>query len=133
MQWDKKLELGIDSIDRQHRAIIERINRLEIALNSSVTSVTVPRLLEVYDYLDQYIATHFREEEELMAQNNYPNLEAHKALHHGFEAELAKLRDSLEGSGLISYATAQLVGYLGKWFITHIQGEDPKYVSYIKK
>jgi|SaaInl4_150m_RNA_FD_contig_21_1753163_length_571_multi_6_in_0_out_0_1 hemerythrin len=131
MQWDSKLELGIESVDNQHKTIIERIHRLEIALDSQATSVSYQRMIETHDFLHYYVAAHFREEEEMMAQGNYPELEAHKDRHRSFEMQLAQLRIDLDNSGLMSHAAAQLINYLSKWFITHIQTEDPKYALYL--
>ncbi|MBF0448410.1 MAG: hemerythrin family protein [Magnetococcales bacterium] len=133
MRWDSKFVLGIEKIDQQHRAIIERIHRLDIALNSSITSVTLPRMKEAHEFLVKYVAEHFREEEALMIEGNYPDLEHHIAQHRSFETELQKFRDDLDRSGLISLAASRLVIYLSNWFINHIQIEDPKYIPYIKK
>ena len=132
MQWSTDLVLGIESIDSQHKNIIERIQRLEIALDSQATSVTYERMIEIYDFLGEYVVTHFRDEEEIMAEGGYPDLAVHKAMHRSFEEELAKLRDDLGHSGMMSHAAAQLVSYLSKWFTSHIQKEDPKYLPYVK-
>ncbi|MBF0448455.1 MAG: hemerythrin family protein [Magnetococcales bacterium] len=133
MLWDSNFALGVERIDQQHRAIIERIHRLDVALNSSVTSVTLPRMHEAHDFLVGYVTEHFREEEALMVEGNYPDLEQHIAQHHAFEATLHKFRTDLDKSGLMSLAASQLVSYLSNWFISHIQIEDPKYLPYIKK
>ncbi|MBF0382678.1 MAG: hemerythrin family protein [Magnetococcales bacterium] len=132
MEWSKKFELGIQSVDSQHQNIIERIGRLEIALDSQATSVTYPRLKEAHEFLESYVSSHFREEEELMEKGGYPDLAAHKLMHAKFEEDLAKFRDNLGHRGLITHATATLIKYLSKWFIDHIKNEDPKYVPYVK-
>jgi hemerythrin-like metal-binding protein len=131
MQWNSSLELGIENLDTQHKEIIDRINRLSIALDSEFNEFSTERLEEAHKFLEKYVAIHFREEEE-MAQGNYPDIEAHIALHHSFESELTTFQENLKKSGLISHAAAQLIKYLSKWFITHIKTEDPKYLPYIK-
>jgi hemerythrin len=133
MKWNPRLKLGVESIDSQHQTIVERIHRLEIAMDSQYESVSLARLEEAHTFLKEYVTTHFREEEQMMKEGNYPDLEAHKLLHHSFEKELVKFRENLNTGGLITYATIQLVNYLSKWFIDHISNEDPKYVPYLKK
>jgi hemerythrin len=133
MEWNARLELGIKNVDAQHKNIIERIDRLEIALDSQVTSVTYPRLKEAHEFLESYVGSHFREEEEMMDKGGYPELATHKLMHAKFENDLAKFREELDHTGLITHATAKLVKYLSSWFIDHIKYEDPKYVPYVKQ
>ena len=132
MKWSSSLKLGIESIDSQHQTIVERIDRLDMALDNQYDTVSYERLVEAHNFLKDYVATHFREEEEAMAKGNYPDIEAHKAMHHIFENELVKFRADLDKGGQVSFSTGRLVSYLSKWFVNHIQKDDPKYVPYVQ-
>lgn len=132
MQWSSDLILGVEPIDRQHQEIVERIERLTIALDSHSESVNQARMEEAHKFLEKYVAEHFRDEERQMREANYPDLDDHIALHHAFEAKLVEFKEEIQKSGTITTAAVKLVRFLSDWFVNHIRTVDPKYVPYLR-
>ena len=87
-------------------------------------------LLQMFDFLDEYTKTHFRDEEKYMESINYPELDAQKKAHAHFEEELSILRkDYMESGGnlvLMVKANKMIVG----WLTRHISSMDKKIGEY---
>jgi len=78
IQWKDEYNVGIDSIDQQHRKLVNLINQLQTAVDYS-TGEEFER--EALDELVDYTLTHFGYEEGLMEKYGYPEFEPHKAQH----------------------------------------------------
>ena len=125
VEWSDRLELGLPQIDAQHRRFFE----LAASFNGDFDQVRVMKTLAI---LSDYIRTHFREEEELMAACNYPGLEAHCRLHARFRHMLA---DLFARAGKMSRVEiAEEVKYLiNGWFYNHIVTTDFEYAPYVTR
>lgn len=134
MEWTKKLSVGIDRIDNQHKELFSRINDLVTAIKKSVCK---EKIGEVIQFLDDYVVFHFREEEGYMDKYSYPEIAQHKAQHKIFLSNLQKLRDrvpALEGgkkpgSYDLSVETNQVVV---DWILEHIAETDIKLGKFLQ-
>ena len=79
--------------------------------------------------LEQYIDVHFKTEEALMAEANYPALEEHKVLHK----ELAKKTKSYSMNINRDMDSDVVLKFLKDWWLSHINKEDRKCAPYLKK
>ena len=126
INWTKENEIGIKIIDEQHRGIISTINSLYYFIQTGQKKeIIVPTI----SALKQYIKIHFQTEEALMLEADYPDLEHHIKLHENWTQEAEKVFDKV----LSEKDSALLLKFLKDWWIKHIQNEDIKYTSYIKK
>lgn len=119
---------GIQQIDNQHQLIVDLMNELDAHLaNGQADPEVVARTLRL---LVSYTGTHFREEEKLMAQHNYPDLEAHRAYHE----KLLKRISSLEymAKNDMPNTGHEILHLLREWLYSHIMGTDMKYVPYVE-
>ena len=67
--FDKNLETGNETIDTQHRELIARVNKLtEDCAVGREKNVAVQTL----DFLMDYTDFHFKDEEKLQEEKNYP-------------------------------------------------------------
>jgi hemerythrin len=125
VEWSDRLELGLPQIDAQHRRFFE----LAASFSCDYDQVRVMKTLAI---LSDYIRSHFREEEELMAAWNYPGLEAHCRLHARFRHMLA---DLFARAGKMTRAEiAEEVKYLiNGWFYNHIITTDFDYAPYVTR
>ena len=68
IQWDKKYEVNVKKIDRQHQKIVDVLNKLydlqDTPINQSDTSRR--KIEKIFDELRNYIVTHFKTEEEYL-------------------------------------------------------------------
>ena len=83
--WKDEYSVGLDSIDQQHKKLINLINQLTTAVDYS-TGEEFER--EALAELVEYTKTHFSYEEGLMEDNGYPDFEAHRAQHRAMIAEV---------------------------------------------
>jgi hemerythrin-like metal-binding protein len=126
LEWKDEYSVGIDSIDRQHRRLVNLINQLHTAVTYS-TGEEFER--EALDELVDYTKTHFSYEEDLMKQNGYPDFDAHKAQH----VEMIRKVDEVLAEYEKDQDTAMnnALNYLSDWLINHINGTDKQYSSFL--
>ena len=126
VEWKDDYSVGIDSIDQQHKKLLNLINQLQTAVDYS-TGEQFER--EALDELVDYTKTHFTYEEGLMRDNDYPDFEPHKLQH---EKMFEKVREVLaEYEQDQDTAMANAAEYLRDWLINHINGTDKEYSSYL--
>jgi hemerythrin len=125
MPWKEEYSVGDNSIDDQHRQIIELINDLHrvISLNSSNSSVAVKGVLE---QLTHYTIQHFQHEEKVMQACRYPDIENHKAMHSRLRRRTAAMR-----SNMFLVTDRDLLEYLRDWWNDHILSQDKAYEPYL--
>lgn len=121
--WNKNFEIGIAEVDRQHRQLIDMINDLAAAI---IEVGGLPEVRELFSRLMEYAATHFHDEEKLLAAVDLPKAEKarHLAAHRGFVAkaqEIGRRTDLLQAE-----VAEQVLEFLTTWLITHIFGSDQK-------
>lgn len=127
LKWSEDYSVGDAEIDAQHQQLFALIDRLEDHdLDASALSIT-------FDKLKTYVQEHFRDEEALLEDCNYPDLEAHKRLHLEFEDWITTARESFR----CNPDTAHVVGgnlqvFLRDWMLAHILKADQAYKNYIK-
>lgn len=132
IHWEKRFELGIPSIDKQHKHLVEVCNQLYTALmNSHRTNqknwqeAFSTSLLESFKYVQE----HFSTEENHMSLAAFPSHDAHKKLHAEF---IKKVLATVKTFDNATFPTAlNYVIYLGDWILQHIAIEDRRYVPYV--
>lgn len=126
IEWSDDYSVGIDSIDQQHKKLVNLINQFQTALDYP-TGETFER--EAMDELVDYTKTHFTYEEGLMEQNGYPDFEPHKAQHKKMIDEVNKVLTEFEHDH--DKAMEHALKYLRNWLINHINGTDKEYSSFL--
>jgi hemerythrin len=122
-EWSDRLELGLPLIDEQHKRFFE----LAASFNGNGDEVRVMKTLAI---LSDYIRSHLRDEEAMMAAAGYPGLEAHRSLHAEFRQLLADLLGRARKMSLDEIA--EEVRYLvNGWFYNHIITVDFEYAPYL--
>ncbi len=78
--WTANMSVGSETIDSDHRALIELINRVgDIATGKGSAEIG-----DVLDGLIAYIEFHFAYEEKMMMAAGYAGVERHAAEHASF-------------------------------------------------
>ena len=126
IEWKDEYSVGIDSIDQQHRKLINMINQLTTAVDYS-TGEEFEReaLADVVDYTK----THFTYEEGLLKDNDYPDFEAHQAQHREMIAEVEAVLTEYETDH--DKAMQHACNFLKDWLVHHINGTDKQYSSFL--
>ncbi len=126
LEWKGDYSVGIDSIDQQHRKLINLINQLQTAIDYSTGKEFEQ---EALDELVDYTKTHFSYEEGLLRDNDYPDYENHKAQHEKMFKKVEEVLSDYEHDQ--DSAMSDAVEYLKDWLIKHINGTDKEYSSYL--
>lgn len=126
LPWESRYEIGVAFVDRQHRRLVEIINRL----HDSIEANTGERELDgIFADLEVYTETHFKDEEERMAENRCPQLTSHAAAHREFIARVQQMRRRFLAREVVG---ERVLAYLRSWLTLHILGTDRQCAQYLK-
>ncbi len=128
--WDPNLATGVAAIDEQHRELFARIDRLLESAQRRTSAAEVGALLE---FLTEYVAEHFRTEEELMDATRYPHVAEHKAEHLAFARELVGLRAEHTRDGGTALLVVRVADRAMQWLRSHIYRTDKLLGSYLRE
>ena len=124
--WSEKFSVGIESIDKQHKKLIDLINKLSHARNGGCEDKEIDAVL---NELVNYTKTHFKNEEKMMQLYGYPEYNAHQSEHISLtETALNMQKKYYHGDAHIVTDIAIL---LNDWIADHILLEDKKYGPYL--
>ncbi|KAF0102562.1 MAG: histidine kinase [bacterium] len=123
MVWSYEMETGIDIVDRQHRGLVDMLNRAAPVL-AQASQESLQEARPLLDGLLDYAATHFRTEEEMMARLGMdPRARVHHhASHAQFAAQVSDMVKAFsQGAGVTG---DRILSFLASWLVLHILGED---------
>lgn len=122
--WERsRMSTGVESVDAQHRALIQRINELH---DACLKGIARPELLKLLNFIGDYAQTHFREEEAIMSQHRCSALAQNKAAHSQFLRDYESLRATVERHGATTAVVLQVKEMLGHWLQRHICSVDTR-------
>lgn len=121
--WNKRYELGVESIDKQHKQLFATINKLLALGEEEEKKEWVCR--EGIKYMKNHVVEHFQHEEGYMRSIDYPDFEVHKRLHDNFQYNtLPSLEQELEDTNYSEEAMRHFLGVSIGWLVAHTQTED---------
>lgn len=126
VEWKPEYSVGIDSIDAQHKTLIELINKLQNAVDFATGRDFE---LAALDELVNYTLTHFRYEEDLMKKHGYPSFEAHRAEHAKMVTRVDRLLEEYRADE--DLAMRKALAFVKDWLINHINGTDQQYSDFL--
>jgi hemerythrin-like metal-binding protein len=91
--WDDNFMTGIQSVDDQHRDLVNMIN--EFASLFSENSLEFSDIETIFERLADYAKYHFDEEETVMqtAGLDSRHFNTHKEIHQGFLSDITYMHD----------------------------------------
>lgn len=125
--WRDAMSVGNDTIDDDHRGLIDLINRVEAALQTESEQKV---LTEVLDQLVRYTHEHFEREERLMRTVRYGGYVLHRQAHRELIVRLGRIRAEIEASKAADAGAERsgaVVALLRSWLVDHIFAEDLRY------
>ena len=126
--WEQKFELGIGSIDGDHKKLVSIMDELLVALSQGKGRDVVEPTIKK---LEDYTLFHFRREEFFLKCAKYSELEGHTVEHSRFVERLKELKTKNQQQD--STVAIELMKFLKDWLINHIQVTDRKYEALLKK
>lgn len=127
--WDDGMSVGIDSLDNDHKQLIDALSQLMSAKNDNCAwSIIEP----IFQQLEHYCLTHFAREEALLAKINYQQFDAHKKSHQSFIKKIPQLKKQwYEETTEPEVVKEKIILFLQQWLLKHILEEDLDYVPAI--
>lgn len=129
IEWNEELATGNGDIDSQHRELFARFDNLLTACNQRKGKEEVINLLQ---FLGDYVKSHFALEERLQVEHNYPHYGEHKSQHDTFIRELHDLETQLSQEGASLPLVIQTNQTMVNWLISHINGTDRQMAAYLR-
>ncbi|MBC7321366.1 hemerythrin family protein [bacterium] len=121
ISWNKNLETGIQIVDSQHKALVDKLNQF---FEACMQKKGKDELMSMIRFLENYVVFHFKTEEDIMQRHKFSGYTLHKTMHDEFIKEFLKIKDRFEKEG----ATLELVNsttkFLTNWLIEHISKID---------
>ncbi len=127
IKWDESLSVGIESIDKQHMKLVGMINEFYDNIKDRSSRDVISDLIK---NMQEYIAYHFKTEEELFLRFGYPAFGEHKKEHEDFENKVADFKERFNSGKLM--VSFEITNFLKSWLKGHIQGTDKKYTDFLK-
>ncbi len=122
--WEDNFYVNIDSLDSQHKKIVDLINSAHKELTEEKRPDETRKIIEE---LLRYTEYHFEFEETLLEKYNYPVITTHKKQHEALRKKVSSLKTDLDkGKGI---EPLNLLAFLVDWLQDHIVGSDKKYSS----
>lgn len=120
LAWSKLMSVGNESIDTQHKTLLNMLNDIESAIGKRDSAA----LMHAFEVFEDFVHIHFSNEEAIARAINYPFAE-HKLEHEYVLNELRTMRNELlSNEGRWSESVVEnYYGFLSEWTTAHI-GED---------
>lgn len=126
----KDLLTGLDLVDAQHKELARRINRVLKAAQQDGDAVYL--LPETFDFLRDYVVSHFMVEEELMDTYKYPHAQRHRLAHIQRRAWVQDMATKLQGREPQRELAMQINYHLVEWLTLHIPREDKVLITFLR-
>jgi len=124
--WSEQFSLKIDSMDEQHKKLIDILNQFHDAMLQKKED---KKIGETLAELIAYTEFHFAEEEKLLQENGYPDLDNHKNEHDELRQKVTEFqREYVQGSQTV---TDDVMFFLKDWLVNHILGVDKRYAPFL--
>ena len=121
MQWKPEYSVGVESMDDEHREMINLINDTYGKLESDPDADQIEQCLgDIFST----ISMHFALEERLMRKSNYAEYQAHKDDHEELLDQIRDLMDDFAAD--TSSGAVKLEQSLSDWFAGHFSTFDAR-------
>lgn len=125
-EWNKEYSVGNVILDQHHQNLIKLFNDAYEILSESKPFIETNKVLSE---LVTYAIFHFHEEEKLMKNAGYEELEKHIKEHKEFSNKVNEFKNSISVDN--AQLNEEIFLFLYNWLINHIQVMDKKYSSVI--
>jgi hemerythrin-like metal-binding protein len=124
IEWLPEYSIGNKVIDEQHKELFSLIN--DFFKNDKQESVK-----KIFNKLAKYIEIHFKAEEALLAEIDYPNIKAHIAKHKALTNKFEAIKHRLDEYNDEEHH--KIAMFLYNWLSKHILQEDMDYKAFAQK
>jgi hemerythrin len=126
LNWNNNMSVGIETIDNQHKKLVEAINGFYDGINRKSNK---EEMLELLKKMKEYSHLHFGYEEGLLKKHGYTLFENHLKEHKSFIEKIEDIENRLKLGKLV--ISIELTSFLNSWLNNHILVADKKYSSFL--
>ncbi|OGI00962.1 MAG: hypothetical protein A2Y25_06780 [Candidatus Melainabacteria bacterium GWF2_37_15] len=134
VQWRTEYESGIEEIDRQHKDIINTLNKIYWAIEDNKAEGRIQELLNAFDF---YETEHFKLEEDYAEKYNFPRIKELKNSHNFFKTTYKQLRQHYNERVEIFQPEVQEILHLhsimNKWLSIHLITLDKELFDFLRE
>lgn len=120
MNWDQSLDIGVDAMNREHKQLLDVMNRIYDARDKGGPGVN-----SYVKELGALCVKHFKGEEAFMESIGFPDLESHKRVHARLLARYGEFAEAIEKNG--GKPGEDFFQFLRLWLASHIKCIDIRY------
>jgi hemerythrin-like metal-binding protein len=128
LPWMQHLALAAAGMDDDHRALLDKLNALLVAISSGDKT----RLTMAISTLRVAAEEHFATEERQMRDLEYPDLEPHCESHQRLLQNLCGLQINLYVTERFA-ATMGPFAFLERWFVAHLTNDDQRFADFLAR
>jgi len=127
LTWSKDLELGLESMDKQHQQLVACVAELQIVSSAGSFQDVAQSMTRLYEVT----VKHFDWEEQLMLTSGYSGYASHKEDHDHLEQQLAEVQREITEKRIVPSQTLGL--FLERWTTLHVKFSDKPLAEFLKK
>jgi len=121
LKWDDALNTGDETLDNQHKYLVETLNSLGEAINQGQGTDALARIL---GRLRFYAGWHFGREEECFETYQCPAAEKNKKAHAVFIEKFDKYYEKFHEAGGSKEMALKIHEEISDWIVNHIMMVD---------
>lgn len=129
-EWKEDYATGIESIDIQHKQLFSMADELYDMVLDVEGTIQRPRLLTLIKSFETYANNHFSDEEELLRNGEYPDLQGHLLEHRKFVSYMNEAHENIASSDK-QQTVNELIKFMTHWVFTHVLEADQQYVPHM--
>ena len=130
--WDERYDIGVKNIDSAHRRLFYIVRKLYEIVEHKQNARHF--CCEAVKYLNNYVMTHFVEEEAYMRSIKYKDYEEHKFRHDKMATDIIpEIEKELEETSYSEEAVNRFIGICLGWLTGHTMLEDRAITGKIDK
>ncbi|MFT3849527.1 MAG: bacteriohemerythrin [Propionivibrio sp.] len=128
LSWSNQYAIGDDVIDTEHEELFNLVNRFHSEWLEARDRQSIGR---VFNQLVAYAEMHFRHEETIMAEHEFPQLEKHKQQHEAMVDTIFRLhRDYMEENLSLEVNTMK---FIKSWLVEHVLESDYRFRDFLAR
>ena len=127
MRWLDLYSIGIEKVDRQHENLTDLLNCLNEAWRTGKGQDVL--LFRLDQFLDA-VGAHFHDEEQLMVEQKYPDLDLHKAEHDFLLEQVLQFRTQFAASE--AELSESMLDFFRDWLRDHILISDRRLGRFVR-
>lgn len=133
--WSETLRTGHSTIDRQHQELYESFQGVSQLLEMPEVNMNYWFSMVIRKTND-YVLTHFTDEENLMSSAGYPDYHKHKLLHLEIIETLKQHQGTIKQLKTDAEKIVEarnLLKFLNEWLNTHVMVDDKAVAEFISR